>query len=184
MNEQSQFPKISLIAAVAENGVIGRGGRLPWHVPSDLRLFRTLTLGKPMIMGRRTFEAIGRPLDGRDTIILSRSIGVAPAGTHVCQTPAEAVATARALARARGCDEIMVIGGAEVFRTMLPIADRLYITSIHATPDGDVHMPSLDTDRWTEVRRTPVEADAADEHAATLIAFDRKYQSGRAPSAP
>ena len=133
----TKAPRVALIVAVAENGVIGRGGALPWRLPSDLRRFRRLTLGKPMIMGRKTYQSIGRPLDGRESIVLSGRRERYPAGVHVAASIKEALALAAQLAGARGVEEVAVIGGAEVFAAALPFAERIYLTLVHAKPAGD-----------------------------------------------
>ena len=119
--------KISLIVAVAENGVIGRNGALPWHVPSDLKTFRRHTMGKPVIMGRKTYASIGKPLPGRDNIVVTRDAGFSAAGTNRAASIDEALDIARQKAAERGVDEIMVIGGAEIFALTVPLADRIYL---------------------------------------------------------
>jgi dihydrofolate reductase len=143
---------ITLIAAVAANGVIGIGGRLPWSIPDDLRRFRELTTGKPIIMGRATFDSIGRPLPGRTNIFLTRTRGFAAPDVHRAGDPAEAVAIAR---RAHGTDsEICVIGGGEVYRVFLPDADRLELTIIALAPEGDAFFPEWDQESWNRVAAT------------------------------
>jgi dihydrofolate reductase len=166
-------PKISLIVAVAENGVIGRGGTLPWHVPSDLKTFRRLTMGRPVIMGRKTFTSIGKPLPGRDNIVVTRDAGFSAAGTNRAGSIDEALDIARRMAAERGVDEIMVIGGAEIFALTLSLADRIYLTRIHARPDGDVTFPEPDPRIWHEVSRAPIEPDPRDDAAATLQILER-----------
>jgi dihydrofolate reductase len=158
---------------VAENGVIGCDGALPWRVPSDLKAFRRLTMGKPVIMGRKTYDAIGKPLDGRDNIVVTRSTGFSAPGIQRAGGIAEALDLARDCAAARGVDEIMVIGGAEIFAATLPLADRIYLTRIHARPDGDTVFPELDPNVWREVSHAPIPADARDEAPATLHTYER-----------
>lgn len=165
--------RIAFIVAVADNDVIGRDGQLPWRLPTDLRHFRTLTLGKPVIMGRKTYQSIGKPLDGRDNIVLTRQAGFAVAGVHVAATPEAAIALARRLARERGVDEVQVIGGAEVYAALLPWADRLYLTRVHAAPDGDAHF-SLDQADWVERACEAMPRTDKDAHAADFITFDRR----------
>lgn len=165
--------KISLIVAVAENGVIGRGGALPWHVPSDLKTFRRITMGRPVIMGRKTYASIGKPLPGRDNIVVTRDAGFSAAGTNRAASIDEALDIARHKAAERGVDEIMVIGGAEIFALTLPLADRIYLTRIHAQPDGDVTFPEPDPSIWREVTRAPVAPDPRDDAAATLQILER-----------
>lgn len=165
--------RIAFIVAVADNDVIGRDGQLPWRLPTDLRHFRRLTLGKPVIMGRKTFQSIGKPLDGRDNIVLTRQAGFVAAGVHVVATPDAAITLARRLARKRGVDEVQVIGGAEVYAALLPVADRLYLTRVHAAPDGDAHF-SLDQADWVERAREAMPRTDKDAHAADFITFDRR----------
>jgi dihydrofolate reductase len=165
--------KISLIVAVAENGVIGRNGALPWHVPSDLKTFRRVTMGRPVIMGRKTYASIGKPLPGRDNIVVTRDAGFSAAGTDRAASIDEALDIGRRKAAERGVDEIMVIGGAEIFALSLPLADRIYLTRIHAHPDGDVTLPEPDLNIWREVSRTPIAPDPRDDAAATLLILER-----------
>jgi dihydrofolate reductase len=165
---------LSLIVAVAENGVIGRDGGLPWRLSSDLKTFRRLTMGKPMIMGRRTYDSIGKPLDGRDNIVVTRDPFFEVAGVSSCATVGEALTLARVLATTRGADEIMVIGGAAVYDAVLPLADRIYFTQVHAKPDGDRHFAPLDPKTWNEVGQEPLPKGERDDFASTLITYDRK----------
>jgi dihydrofolate reductase len=165
--------KISLIVAVAENGVIGRNGALPWHVPSDLKTFRRLTIGKPVVMGRKTYDSIGKPLPGRDNIVVTRDAGFSAGGTERAASVDDALDIARRKATERGVDEIMVIGGAEIFALTLPLADRIYLTRIHARPDGDVTFPEPDPGIWREVSRSPLPPDARDDATATLLILER-----------
>ena len=132
---------ITLVVAVAENGVIGRDGGLPWRLSSDLKTFRRLTMGKPLIMGRRTFQSLKKPLDGRDNIVVTRDDGFRPDGAIVVPSFEAALARAKDCAKARGTDEIMVIGGADIFAASLPLAGRIYKTEVHGRPEGDTLMP-------------------------------------------
>lgn len=165
--------KISLVVAVAENGVIGRRGALPWHVPSDLKTFRRVTMGKPVVMGRKTYASIGKPLQGRDNIVVTRDAGFSVAGVLSATSIDEALDIARRKAAERGVHEIMVIGGAEIFALTVPIAHRIYLTRIHARPDGDVTFPEPDPHIWREVSRSPLVSDARDDAAATLVILER-----------
>ncbi len=151
---------LTLVVARAANGVIGRDGGLPWHLPADLRHFKRLTVGKPVVMGRRTFESIGRPLPGRHNIVLTRG-GWRAEGVTVVATLAEAVAAAGLQQGARP-DEIMIIGGAAVYAEALPSARRVYLTEVHAAPDGDTRLPAFDRSVWHEIAREdhPVAGDA------------------------
>ncbi|MFN7398908.1 MAG: dihydrofolate reductase [Sandaracinobacter sp.] len=154
-------PDIVLVVAVADNGVIGRDGAMPWHLPAALRHFKRLTTGKPVIMGRKTFEAIGKPLPGRHNIVLTRDRSWAAEGVTVVPNLAEAIAAAGLDPRARA-GEIMVVGGSEIYAQAMPIATRVELTRIHVQPDGDTHFPDLDPAQWREVARTahPAEGDA------------------------
>lgn len=158
---------ISIIVAISENGVIGSDNRLPWHLPDDLKRFKALSLGKPIVMGRRTFESIGRPLPGRTTIVVSRQPGLAIAGTVVAQS------LDAALAAAGTAPEVVVIGGAEIFRQALPRTDVIHLTRVHARIAGDVVFPELEPGKW---RETAVEHHAADErhqYAFTFVTLHR-----------
>ncbi|MBN8912348.1 MAG: dihydrofolate reductase [Rhizobiales bacterium] len=166
--------RVSLIVAVAENGVIGRDGKLPWRLSADLKTFRRLTMGKPLIMGRKTFQSLKGPLDGRDNIVLTTDPFFEAQGVSVVNTFADAVTLARTLARTGGADEVMVIGGADVFRAALPLADRIYWTQVHASADGDVHFPDLDLSDWTEIEQSALPASEKDDVTATLRVLDRK----------
>jgi dihydrofolate reductase len=164
---------VALVVAVAANGVIGCGGQLPWRLPSDLKRFRKLTLGRPVIMGRKTYVSIGKPLDGRDNIVIARQPGFGPPGVHVVATAAEALATAHALAAGRGVDEIMIIGGAEVYRATLPLTERIYLTRVHGHPEGDVLLEPFDPQTWRETAREPMQQLAGDQFPADFIVLDR-----------
>ncbi|MGB3719775.1 MAG: dihydrofolate reductase [Hyphomicrobiaceae bacterium] len=166
--------EIALVVAAAENGVIGRQGALPWHIPSDLRMFRRITMGKPVIMGRKTFQSIGKPLAGRDNIVVSRDPHFAPEGVIVTNSLAAAIERARAAAASSGQNEIMVIGGAEVFRKALPLVHRIYLTRVHGNPDGDTFLPELNLAEWCERSREPLPKTDRDEFAATLLILERK----------
>lgn len=164
---------VALVVAAAENGVIGRGGMLPWRLSSDLKAFRRLTIGKPLIMGRKTYESIGKPLDGRDNIVVTRNAGWSAPGVHVVPSYEAAVELATTLATARGADEIMVIGGAEIYALSLEGARRIYLTRVHAVVDGDATMPHVDPAHWREVRREALPQGPKDDHRSTLIVLER-----------
>lgn len=163
----------SLIVAVGRNGVIGRDGQLPWRMPSDLKTFRRLTMGKPIVMGRKTFQSIGRPLDGRDNIVITRDPHFEAEGVSVFNSVTEALVLARALARTNGTDEVMVIGGADIFAASLPQVQRVYWTEIAGEPDGDVTFPALHPGEWHEVSAEPIPRGPKDEFDAVLKIFER-----------
>jgi dihydrofolate reductase len=166
--------RIAFVVAVAENGIIGRDGKLPWRLPSDLKRFRKLTLGKPMIMGRKTYESIGRPLDGRDSIVVTRQRDFAAAGVHVATSVEEAIDLGQALAERRGVDEIAIIGGEGIFRAALAEADRIYLTLVHGRPAGDTRFDIPDAPAWRETAREPMRQGPGDEYPADFIVLDRQ----------
>lgn len=140
--------RLVLVVAMARNRVIGRDGAMPWSLRSDLKRFRALTLSKPMIMGRRTLDSIGCVLDERDTIVLTRQASLPFEGVHLAHTPEEALQTAERCAMARDADEIMVVGGAEIYAAFLSRADRIALTIVEAEPDGDTLFPAIEWDTW------------------------------------
>jgi dihydrofolate reductase len=154
---------------MAENRVIGRDNAVPWHLPADLRHFRHLTLGHPVIMGRKTFDSIARrPLAGRRNIVLSRDPAYRPAGVEVVDT------LERALELVRGEDEVFVVGGAELYRRALPLADRLYLTLVHAQVGGDVRFPQFELAEWRLVEEERHAADERHPFAFTFRRYDRR----------
>ena len=142
--------KISLVVAVSANNVIGADGGLPWRLSEDLRRFKDITMGKPMIMGRQTFESIGKALPGRRNIILSRQAAYEQVGCDVVNTPEEA------LRLAGGADEVMIIGGGKVYEEFLPMTDRIYMTRVHTDVDGDTFFPEINDDEWRIVSSHPL----------------------------
>jgi dihydrofolate reductase len=163
---------LSFVVARADNGVIGNAGGLPWHLPADLRHFKRLTVGKPVVMGRRTFESIGKPLPGRHNIVMTRDADWSAPGVTVVANLAEAVAAAGLDPQTRA-EEIMIIGGAIVFAEALPAARRVYLTEIHAAPDGDVAMPPFDPATWVEAAREDHPADG-DAPGYSFVTLDRR----------
>jgi dihydrofolate reductase len=161
-------PILSLLAAVAENGVIGRDHRLPWHLPDDLKRFKSLTMGKPILMGRRTFESIGRPLPGRTNLVLTRSRGWSSPGSVVVHSLDEAIA------RVGDAAELMVVGGAEVYRLALPRARRVHLTRVHSHVEGDALFPPLDGREWRETQREEHSADERHAYAMSFCVLERK----------
>lgn len=165
---------VSLVVAIGENGVIGRNGGLPWRLSSDLKTFRRVTMGKPLIMGRKTFQSLKKPLDGRDNIVVSRDENFAHEGALVERDFESALQRARACAEARGVGEVMVIGGTEVFNCALPHARFIYKTEVHASPEGDAVFPAMDWSEWAEEARAPLPQGPRDEHPATFVLLERK----------
>ena len=167
-------PRIVLIVAVAENGVIGRDNGMPWRLPGDLRHFKKTTLGKPVIMGRRTFESIGKPLPGRPNIVLTRDTSFRSEGVQVARNIDEAMSLAEREAMKLNAEEIAVIGGGEVYAQALPRAARIYLTEVHGTPDGTAHFPKLDRSEWTETSRDGPHRGADDTYSHSFVILERR----------
>jgi dihydrofolate reductase len=162
------------VVARARNGVIGREGRLPWRLKSDLALFKATTLGKPVIMGRKTWDSLPRkPLPGRMNLVLSRDGSFEPQGALVCTGFDEALEIAREQAREDGVDEVCVIGGTALFALALPRARRLYLTEVDADPEGDAIFPAFDEAAWREARREVHPAGEGDDHAFVFRVLER-----------
>ncbi len=169
------LPHLALVVARARNGVIGRDGGLPWRLRSDLQRFKAVTLGKPCIMGRRTWDSLPlKPLPGRLNLVLSKDESFEPKGAVACLTLDEAVEIAREQAVDDGVDEVCVIGGARLFAATLPRARRLYLTEVEAEPDGDVHFPEFDEAAWVEVSSEAVAAGEKDDHAFVFRVLERR----------
>jgi dihydrofolate reductase len=164
---------IVLVAAVADNGVIGRDNALPFRQSSDLKRFKALTMGRPVLMGRKTFLSIGKPLPGRTNIVVSRNAGFAGAGIVVAADLDFALAVARGDALRRGVNEIAVIGGAGIFTRLMPLADRLEITHVHARPEGDTHFPPIDASQWRAIEQSELPAGPRDEAPVTYVTYAR-----------
>ena len=159
---------ISLIVAVSTNNVIGSGGELPWRLSDDLRRFKAVTMGKPIVMGRKTYESIGRPLPGRQNIVITRQAHFAAEGCDVVGSKDAA------LAAAGEADEVMVIGGSEVYALFLPDAGRLYLTRVHTEVDGDAWFPELAHEEWKLVAEDAHEADERNEHDYSFLTYERR----------
>ena len=166
-------PIVALVVAVAENGVIGRAGRLPWRIPSEMQHFRNVTLDKPVIMGRKTFASLDKPLVKRDNIVLTHNREYAPQGAIAVESVAQALKVASDCAMARAAKEVMVIGGSAVYAAMLPRAARIYFTRVHAKPDGDVSFPEIDAALWREVSSEHHPRGEKDEFDYTISVFER-----------
>jgi dihydrofolate reductase len=159
---------VSIIVAVSASNAIGVGGDLPWHIPEDLQRFKAITMGKPIIMGRATWESIGRALPGRKSIVLTRQKGFAADGCEVAHSPQEA------LEIAGDVDEVLVIGGGKIYAQMLPLADRIYLTRVHASVDGDAYFPVLDKEEWSVIDREEFRAGDARSLAFTCETLVRR----------
>jgi dihydrofolate reductase len=169
-----QQPLISLIAAMAENGTIGRDNSLPWRLADDLKRFKALTMGKPLLMGRRTYESIGRPLPGRTNLVLTRDREWRAEGVVVVRS------LGHALSFARDAEELVAIGGAEIYRLLMPFARRIYLTLVHADIPGDTFFPDFDPTQWADVECQSHPADERNAYAFTFVTLERKS----APQAP
>ena len=159
---------ISLIVAMAQNGVIGRDNALPWRLPEDLKRFKEFTLGKPILMGRKTFEAIGRPLPGRANLVLTRDRDWRAKGVIAVHSVEEA------LLQTRTCDELVAIGGAEIYRLLLPLARRIYLTHVHADIPGDTYFPAFDPAQWDDVEFRSLPADERHAYPLTFVTLERR----------
>jgi len=167
--------RVSLVVAMARNRVIGRDNALPWHLPEDLRHFRELTLGKPVIMGRLTHESIGRALPGRSNIVVSASPGFTPAADVLrVGSVAQALDAAAAIGLRDGVDECMVIGGARIYAACLPLAGRIHLTLIERDVDGDTWFPALDSSEWQEVSSAPGTSAADPETRFCFIVLEKR----------
>lgn len=158
--------RVEIVVARADNGVIGKDGKLPWHLPNDLRRFKITTMGAPMIMGRKTFESLPGLLPGREHIVLTRDTGWSRGGVRVAHSVEQALALAAG-------DRVSVIGGAEIYREFLPVADRVHLTEVHLSPDGDTCFPQLNGRQWS-ARRAYTEPAQGEYPAHTFVTLTRK----------
>jgi dihydrofolate reductase len=165
--------KLAIILAAAENGVIGKNNALPWHLPEDLRYFKRVTMGKPIIMGRRTFDSIGKPLPGRTNIVITRNESFSAEGIRQVASLDEALALATDIAVIDGVDEAVVIGGAEIYALALPNTQRLYYTAVHAVIEGDAVLPPIDWSLWREVSREHHKARSPNSYDYSFVCYDR-----------
>ncbi|WP_396588329.1 dihydrofolate reductase [Bermanella sp. R86510] len=166
--------KLALMAALAENRVVGINNSLPWHLPEDLKYFKRTTSGKAIIMGRKTYESIGRPLPNRTNIVISRNPNFIAEGTKVVQTLEQAIELARHVNEINGVDEVVVIGGATIYELALPLVDRLYMTHVHAEVEGDAYFPEVDYSLFREVERDDFNKDERNPYDYSFVVYDRK----------
>ncbi len=166
--------EIVLIVAVAENGVIGAGGAMPWRLKSDMARFKALTSGRPVVMGRKTFDSIGRPLPGRTNIVVTRDLGFRAGGVVVAHSTNDALAIATGDALRRFATEIAIIGGAEIYAQWMNSADRLEITEVHARPEGDTRFPAVDSSTWEEAARVRNPAGPNDSADFSYVTYRRR----------
>lgn len=172
MRESDSLP-VSIVVAVADNGVIGRGNALPWDLPDDLQHFKRTTMGRPIVMGRKTFESIGRPLPGRLNIILTRDPSWTALGVSVASSIEQAIDLAEGQAFIDGADSVMVIGGAEVYRQALPFASRAFVTRVHGHVDGDAFFDLEELAAWREVTRERIPAGEHNSHDFSVIRLEK-----------
>ncbi len=170
----SVHPQVVLVVAVAENGVIGRANTIPWRLKSDQQRFKAITLNKPVVMGRRTFESLRRPLPARTNIVVTRDAGYRAAGAIVTTSFENACAIARGDALRRSVADIAMIGGVDVYARSLPIADRLEVTEVHATVEGDTRFPAIDLTEWQEVARIRHPAGSDDSADFSYVTYRRR----------
>ncbi len=159
--------RIALIAAMAENHVIGRNNQLPWRIPADLKHFKVLTMGKPIIMGRKTYESIGRPLPGRVNIVLTGDVTYRAEGCEVVHSIAQALQVAGAV------EEAMIVGGSDLYRQTIGDADRLYLTLVKAEVEGDAWFPKIDSRQWREIKREAHRADDSNQYDYAFVVLER-----------
>ena len=163
--------KISLIVAVSRNGAIGLNNQLPWYLPEDLKYFKSVTMGKPLIMGRKTFDSIGRPLPGRANIVLTRDPQWTSDGVEVVQSVEQALVAGEIACEAADVDEIMVIGGEQIYRMTIDLADRIYLTQVDTDVEGDAFFPDIDLNDWSQTRvKLP---EIIDKHPYRFLVLDR-----------
>jgi len=165
---------LAIVAAVARNGVIGANNGLPWRLYTDMKRFKALTWGKPLVMGRKNFQSIGRPLPGRETIVVTRDPAFAPSGVIIAHELDSALDLASERARAMGADEIIVAGGGEIYAQAIERACRLFITEVALDAEGDVRFPPIDPGQWREVRREKGERGPRDEADFTFVDYERR----------
>jgi len=166
--------KISLVVAMADNGVIGRDNGLPWRLSTDLKRFKAMTLGRPVLMGRKCYQSIGKPLPGRANIVITRDMSYRPEGVSIAHSVEEALAQAGAQAEASGVDEICVIGGGEIYQQALASADLLHVTHVLADIDGDTFFPAIDTDVWCAIHEDALPSGEKDQYPTRFVTYARR----------
>jgi dihydrofolate reductase len=177
-SDRKAYMRKALIVAMSQNRVIGRNNQLPWHLPGDLKYFKQATMGKPIIMGRKTWDSIGRPLPGRMNVVISRNAAwEAPAGTVAASSLNEALKKAGAHAELEGGDEVMIIGGGQIYAEALATVDRMYITKVHAEIDGDAFFPEVNWEEWEEIGREDFSASDNNPYDYSFIVYQRLNQS-------
>ena len=166
--------RLALVVAVARNGVIGGDGALPWRISDDLKWFKKNTMDKPLLMGRKTFQSIGKALPGRDNIVLTRAPDFSAPRTFIARSMRGGLSLGAACAHERGADEVCIIGGGDIYRQTVAQADRIYLTSVDAEPDGDAFFPELEARQWQATKAGGCEKSDKNEHACEFFILDRK----------
>jgi len=166
----------SLMVAMAQNRIIGRNNKLPWYLPEDLKYFRQVTMGKPIIMGRKTFESIGKPLPGRTNIVVTRNPNWKQAGVIATDTLQMAFSRGESAAELNGGNEVVVIGGGQLYQEALTLVDRMYITKVHAEVKGDAWFPEIDKSLWHEVARKDFQATDPNPYAYSFVIYEKAGQ--------
>ncbi|HET8904126.1 MAG TPA: dihydrofolate reductase [Saccharospirillum sp.] len=165
--------RIALMWAMARNGVIGRDNKLPWYLPEDLKYLKRVTTGKPVIMGRKTYDSIGRPLPNRTNIVVTRDASLTVPGVKVVTSLDDALELARAESVISDVEEVIVMGGAEIYAQALPYADRLYVTLVHAEVEGDAVFPPIDLDEYQELAREDFKAEGPNPYDYSFVVYER-----------
>lgn len=166
--------KRSMIVAMAENRVIGINNKLPWYLPNDLKYFKQVTMGKPILMGRKTYESIGKPLPGRTNIVITRNQEWSAEGVKVVHSLDQAFELGASVCDIDGQSEIMIIGGDQIYQTSLPDIDRIYLTKVHAEVNGDAYFPEVDWAQWKEIGREDFKAEGPNPYDYSFIVLERK----------
>lgn len=167
--------RLAIIVAVADNGVIGNGGALPWKLPEDMQHFKRVTMGKPIVMGRKTYESIGKPLPGRTNIVVSRNAAFSAEGVKIAHSLEEALAMAKTVALRDDAEEVMVIGGAQIYAAAIPVADTLYITEVHASVEGDAVLCDIEWQLWRETARDYRAAKPPNTYDYSFVSYERVH---------
>lgn len=171
----SEAPKVALVVAMAKDSrIIGKDGGLPWRIPGDMKFFKRITMGKPIVMGRKTFESIGKPLPGRTNIVVTRDESWSAEGVEVCHSVADALALGFQVARRDGAEHVCVIGGAEIYVQALDDAEVIFLTEVEGEVEGDTTLPEIDMSEWTVMSRADIADDPKATHKATLVELHRR----------
>lgn len=169
--------QLALMVAMAENRVIGRNNKLPWYLPEDLKYFKKTTMGKPIIMGRKTYESIGKPLPGRTNIVVTRNAGFTAEGVRVVHSLGDALKLAEQISIIDGSDEAVVIGGGQIYQEALPLVETLYVTQVHAVVEGDAFFPNVEWHQWQECSRQDWQKNDVNPYDYSFVVLKKKSES-------